>query len=135
MTSSGKGRCSDLAFLTVVSGLLNYLNSRLQGKCQLVSQLYNNVSAFRMKLSLINSHRLNSNTCDFPNYQKIFQQYKTNSCWYVTHNEQLQQTFTSRSVDLDQDIPLFRTLLTILMHHIQTLNLFYSSTQSKEIAV
>jgi hypothetical protein len=41
----------DLAFLIHICGHLNDLNNGLQGKCQLVTELYNNVSAFQMKLS------------------------------------------------------------------------------------
>jgi hypothetical protein len=81
----------DLAFLTDICGHLNDLNSKMQGKCQPVSEVYNNVSAFRMKLSSIHPQLLNSNTCHFPNCQEIFQQYKTNGGRYGRNTEKLQQ--------------------------------------------
>jgi hypothetical protein len=45
----------DMALMTDICGLVNYLNSKLQGKRQLVSELYNNASVFRMKVSLFHS--------------------------------------------------------------------------------
>jgi hypothetical protein len=63
-----------LAFLMDICGHLNDLNSKLRGKCQLVSELYNNVSAFQMRLPLFHLQILNNNnnTCHFPGLQKIF---------------------------------------------------------------
>jgi hypothetical protein len=45
----------DLASLTVICGHLNDLNSTLQGKRQIVSELYSDVLAFEIKLALFNS--------------------------------------------------------------------------------
>lgn len=46
-----------------------------------MSDLYNSVSAFQM-IIIISFSPFENNTCRFPNYQKIFQQYKTNSGQY-----------------------------------------------------
>jgi hypothetical protein len=69
-------RCvCDLA-LTDFCGHLNVPKSKMQWKCWLVSELYNNVLTFWMKLLLFTSQLLN-NICHYPNCQKIFQQQRS----------------------------------------------------------
>lgn len=43
----------DLAFLVDITQLLNVLNLQLQGKDQIISQLYDHVRAFKQKLLLL----------------------------------------------------------------------------------
>lgn len=46
----------DLAFLVDITELLNTLNLQLQGKDQVISQMYDHVRAFKQKLLLLNRH-------------------------------------------------------------------------------
>jgi hypothetical protein len=118
----------DIAFWpsNLLCGCVSDIYIKLQGKCQLVTEWYNNVSTFQIKLMLFHSQLLNNNNADFPNCQKIFQQYKTNSGQYVRCIEQLQQSFTDRFVDFDQDRYCSEHLLTLLNHPMKMLNLLYS---------
>lgn len=99
----------DLAFLTDICGHLNDLNQKLQGKCQLITKLHGDVSAFRMKLSLFHSQVTNNNTCHFLNCDQIFKKYKLNSNQYGIYIQQLQQSFNVRFEDFDRDKVLFST--------------------------
>ena len=53
---SDKHWMSDLAFLVDITELLNILNLQLQGKDQIISQLYDHVRAFKQKLLLLSRH-------------------------------------------------------------------------------
>ncbi|XP_042272649.1 general transcription factor II-I repeat domain-containing protein 2-like [Thunnus maccoyii] len=62
---------ADLAFLVYLTGHLNTLNKRLQGKEQLVPQLYAHMKAFRAKLRLSESQLRNFNVAHFPTLTEI----------------------------------------------------------------
>ncbi|KAI7798193.1 putative general transcription factor II-I repeat domain-containing protein 2-like [Triplophysa rosa] len=47
---------SDLAFLVDITELLNVLNVQLQGKDQIITQLFDHVKAFKQKLLLLKRH-------------------------------------------------------------------------------
>ncbi len=47
---------SDLAFLVDVTEMLNVLNVQLQGKDQIITQLFDHVRAFKQKLLLLRRH-------------------------------------------------------------------------------
>ncbi len=53
---SDKHWISDLAFLVDITELLNILNLQLQGKEQIISQLYDHIRAFKQKLLLLSRH-------------------------------------------------------------------------------
>jgi hypothetical protein len=83
---------------TDICGHLNDLNSKLQGKCQLVSEMHNDISTIQIKLWSFHSQLLNNSTSKFPNCQETFHQYKTNGGRYVRHTEQLQQLFADKGL-------------------------------------
>ncbi|XP_067453417.1 general transcription factor II-I repeat domain-containing protein 2-like [Thunnus thynnus] len=62
---------ADLAFLVDLTDHLNTLNKRLQGKEQLVPQLYAHMKAFRAKLRLSESQLRNFNVAHFPTLTEI----------------------------------------------------------------
>ena len=62
---------ADLAFLVDLTNYLNTLNKRLQGKEQLVPQLYAHIKAFRAKLRLFESQLRNFNVTHFPTLTEI----------------------------------------------------------------
>jgi len=62
---------ADLAFLVHLIGHLNTLNKNLQGKAQLVPQLYAHMKAFRAKLRLFETQLSNFNVAHFPTLTEI----------------------------------------------------------------
>ena len=57
---------SNLAFLTDVTDHLNDLNIKLQGKDQIITQMYDHVKSFKVKLRLWNKQICNGNFIHFP---------------------------------------------------------------------
>ena len=55
---SDKHWIADLAFLVDITELLNILNLQLQGRDQIITQLYDHVRAFKQKLQLLSRHLL-----------------------------------------------------------------------------
>lgn len=62
---------ADLAFLVDLTDHLNTLNKRLQGKDQLVPQLYAHIKAFCAKLCLFETQLSNFNVAHFPTLSEI----------------------------------------------------------------
>jgi len=62
---------ADLAFFVDLSDHLNTLNKSLQGKDQLVQQLYAHMKAFCVKLRLFETQLRNFNVAHFPTLSKI----------------------------------------------------------------
>ena len=61
----------DLAFLVDITTHLNELNTKLQGKNQLVTQLYENIKAFQLKLRLWERQLLENKASHFPCLNKL----------------------------------------------------------------
>ncbi|XDV11489.1 hypothetical protein PO909_000420 [Leuciscus waleckii] len=57
---------SDLAFLVDVTEMLTILNVQLQGKDQIITQLFDHVRAFKQKLLLLRRHLSAGNLAHFP---------------------------------------------------------------------
>ncbi|XP_073346963.1 general transcription factor II-I repeat domain-containing protein 2-like [Pagrus major] len=68
---SDKHWISDLAFLVDITELLNILNLQLQGKDQIISQLYDHVRAFKQKLLLLSRHLSTGNLAHFPSLREV----------------------------------------------------------------
>lgn len=62
---------ADLAFLVDLTGHLNTLNKSLQGKDQLVPQLYAHMKAFCVKLRHFETQLRNFNVAHFPTLSQI----------------------------------------------------------------
>ncbi|XP_074498629.1 general transcription factor II-I repeat domain-containing protein 2-like [Sebastes fasciatus] len=62
---------ADLAFLVDLTGHLNTLNKSLQGKDQLVPQLYAHMKAFCVKLRLFETQLRNFNVAHFPTLSEV----------------------------------------------------------------
>ena len=62
---------SDLAFLTDLTNHLNELNVSLQGKRQIITQMYDEILAFKMKLRLWERQLQNNNSDHFPKLASI----------------------------------------------------------------
>ena len=61
----------DLAFLVDITTHLNELNTKLQGKNQLVTQLYEHIKAFQLKLRLWERQLLENKASHFPCLNKL----------------------------------------------------------------
>uniref|UniRef100_A0A671KZD1 SPIN-DOC-like zinc-finger domain-containing protein n=1 Tax=Sinocyclocheilus anshuiensis TaxID=1608454 RepID=A0A671KZD1_9TELE len=62
---------SDLAFLVDVTELLNVLNVQLQGKDQIITQLFDHVKAFKQKLLLLRRRLSAGNLAHFPCLREV----------------------------------------------------------------
>lgn len=98
----------DLAFLVDITNHLNVLNTRLQGKDQLIFQLYAHILSFQSKLTLFRSQINTCNYVHFPNYKKIAEKYnKTDiNLMHVEKMDILIQAFQERFSDLKKIKPL-----------------------------
>lgn len=63
---------ADLALLVDLTQHLNSLNKSLQGKDQLVPQMYTHVKAFSVKLRLFEAQMGNFNTAHFPTLSEVY---------------------------------------------------------------
>ncbi|XP_053534711.1 general transcription factor II-I repeat domain-containing protein 2A-like [Ictalurus punctatus] len=61
---------SDLAFLVDVTELLNVLNVQLQGKDQIITQLFYHVRAYKQKVLLLRRHLSAGNLANFPCFRE-----------------------------------------------------------------
>ncbi|XP_072221995.1 general transcription factor II-I repeat domain-containing protein 2 [Leuresthes tenuis] len=98
---------ADLAFLVDLIGHLNTLNKSLQGKDQLVPQLYAHMKAFRAKLCLFETQLRNFNVAHFPTLSEIKKKEK-----YVSVLTSLKTEFSQRFQDfstIEKEIKLFST--------------------------
>ncbi|XP_030259832.1 general transcription factor II-I repeat domain-containing protein 2-like [Sparus aurata] len=62
---------ADLAFLLDITELLNILNLQLQGRDQIITQLYDHVRAFKQKLQLLSRHLSAGNLAHFPSLREV----------------------------------------------------------------
>ncbi|CAB3221837.1 unnamed protein product [Arctia plantaginis] len=98
----------DLAFLVDITNHLNVLNTRLQGKNQLISQLYAHVASFQCKLTLFRSQLNSGNYHHFPNYKKMAKKFNTTAMnfSYVEKLDILIQSFQDRFSEFKKVKPL-----------------------------
>ncbi|XP_069767039.1 general transcription factor II-I repeat domain-containing protein 2-like isoform X2 [Narcine bancroftii] len=104
---------SGLAFLVDVTSHLNNLNLQLQGKNQLVHEMYAHVVAFEAKLRLWESQFKKSNFAHFPNLQRCK---PTDLDTFVTVLHDLKNEFSSRFADFclhGSDFKLFATPFSV----------------------
>ena len=104
---------SKLSFLVDITSHMNELNLKLQGKENLICELYRNITAFRRKLSLFEAQLEGGNFSHF----QCFQEFCTENAGRDVNLEfqkkiiqDLQMHFSERFSDLDQienDIRLF----------------------------
>jgi hypothetical protein len=66
-----EGWITDIAFLVDVTGHLNNLNKELHGKDKLITDMYNNIKAFRVKLRLWENHLKLRNLVHFPHLKTL----------------------------------------------------------------
>lgn len=64
---------SALAFLADLCEHLNVLNMSLQGKNEIITDLFGRVNAFKIKLSLWESQLRDKNTCHFPRLTLVYE--------------------------------------------------------------
>ena len=103
---------SNLAFLTDVTDHLNDLNIKLQGKDQIITQMYDHVKSFKVKLRLWNKQICNGNFIHFPALKSL-KKIESNSLTIYSGilNELLQQ-FETRFKDFKALEPQFQIFST-----------------------
>ncbi|XP_049333458.1 general transcription factor II-I repeat domain-containing protein 2A-like [Astyanax mexicanus] len=87
---------ADLAFLTDLTGLLNELNLKLQGKDRLICHLFEAVCAFEMKLNLFATQLKKGNLTHFPTCQEAFAHKNYNWSRHSCVLEDLKLAFSAR---------------------------------------
>jgi hypothetical protein len=65
------GLMTDLAFLVDVTGYLNNLDKELQGKDKLITDMYNDIKAFRIKLRLWEKQLKLHNLVHYPHLKSL----------------------------------------------------------------
>ncbi|CAG9784985.1 unnamed protein product [Diatraea saccharalis] len=100
------------AFLVDITNHLNVLNTRLQGKNQLISQLYAHVSSFQCNLTLFRSQFNSENYNHFPNYKKMAEKFNKTAInvSYVEKLDILIQSFQDRFSEFKKVKPLLDIL-------------------------
>ncbi len=90
----------DLTFFTDITGHLNHFNSQLQGKIQLISDLFNTVRAFLAKLLLFKTQLAKGDFLHFPTCKELSPANETTrnaqSETYVAYVEKLELEFDGR---------------------------------------
>ena len=102
---------ANLAFLVDITAHLNDLNLRLQGKDQLVSDLFRYIVAFERKLDLLKRHLEQSNFKHFPTLNKL---QPGDATLYVQFMSDLKDQFSSWFEDIRSD----EIELKLFAHHL-----------------
>lgn len=92
----------DLAFLTDITGHLNDLNIKLQGKDQFIFQLMSNIKAFKQKLCLFQDHLKINNFAHFPYCQKMHEKFPLMKMQYDDQIQILRNAFDKRFSDFEK---------------------------------
>lgn len=92
----------DLAFLTDITGHLNDLNTKLQGRNQFIFQLVSNIKAFKSKLVLFHQQLKDKNFVHFPYCQKMQEKFPNMKMMYDDQVKILLQSFNDRFLDFEK---------------------------------
>ena len=99
---------SNLAFLTDLTDLLNVLNTKLQGRKQLITQMFDNVKAFQIKLTLWKKQLSVRNLVHFSNLNCLETVEPTSLKEYPDIISNLQMQFNRRFQDVRVLEPHFK---------------------------
>ena len=93
---------SDLSFLADITYHLNVLNTKLQGRNQMVNDLANHIFGFEQKLKLFNSCLIGGELTHFPSTKKMVEKHSSlhTAAMYSNKIEDLQNAFESRFEDI-----------------------------------
>ncbi|KAI7790569.1 general transcription factor II-I repeat domain-containing protein 2 [Triplophysa rosa] len=118
---------ADLAFLVDLTSHLNALNKSLQGKDQLISEMYALLKSFAMKLRLFERQISDRNAVHFPSLSEIISSFSDSNILgkmdkYSIVLTSLITEFNQRFQDfsaIDNDIKLFSTPLSVNVEEVQ----------------
>jgi hypothetical protein len=99
---------SDFAFLVDMTQHLNDLNLQLQGRNQLVNDIFTHVNAFEVKLPLWEIQLTNQNRAHFPTLNDKAKSVSFNVAKYATEIGVLREEFKSRFQDFRKHETYFR---------------------------
>ncbi|KAL4083803.1 hypothetical protein QTP88_029119 [Uroleucon formosanum] len=112
----------NLAFLTDITTLLNELNTKLQGKDKLLSDMYSNIKSFQVKLKLLHKHINEQHLDHFVCCKTVLESTKSTLNWETTKInflniiENLQNEFSIRFSDFyvqENKIKLFQNPFSV----------------------
>lgn len=98
---------SDLAFLTDITGHLNTVNQRLQGKDNFIFDMFQELQALQLKLQLFQSHLLSGNLVHFQTCLLFQREYHCDFSGYHKCCETLQTEFNNQFQDFRKKKDLF----------------------------
>lgn len=89
---------SELAFCVDILKYINEINIKLQGKNQLISDMYFHIKSFEIKLKLLKSHIEKNELIHFPNCKTLFEssEFSLSTVKFVETISILQQEFNNR---------------------------------------
>jgi hypothetical protein len=102
----------DFAFLVYIRIQLNELNSRVQGKYQVITTMFDHVKFFETKLRLLESQIKNKNFVHFPALQKCNDQYSQK---YAEIISELRKKFNARFRNFKENV-VFQSLFFPFLH-------------------
>jgi len=102
----------DLAFLTDLTGHLNALNLKLQGKRQVITQMYDSVKSFKVKLSLFQRQLIVGNLAHFSTLNSLGKVENQSLKEYADIISDLHQQFVLRFNDFKALEPHFQLFAT-----------------------
>lgn len=110
---------NDLAFMVDITEHLNWLNTKMQGRDKLVTEFYDSVRAFELKLNLWEKQLPLGNFAHFPTLKltgEIHGTAQVNRERYRQKIAELRDEFEERFLDfrkLDKDFTIFRTPFSV----------------------
>lgn len=110
----------DLAFMVDITGHLDFLNTKMQGRNKLVTELYDSIRTFEMKLQLFERQLKESNLSHFPTLKSLQSTTELpadiNTEKYCINISNLKNEFQERFADfkyLEKDISIFQNPFSV----------------------
>ncbi|KAL4101074.1 hypothetical protein QTP88_021094 [Uroleucon formosanum] len=119
----------NLAFLTDITTLLNELNTKLQGKDKLLSDMYSNIKSFQVKLKLLHKHINEQHLDHFVCCKTVLESTKSTLNWETTKInflniiENIQNEFSIRFSDFyvqENKIKLFQNPFSVYIDDVES---------------
>jgi len=103
---------SELAFCVDILKYINEINIKLQGKNQLIPDMWFHIKSFEMKLKLLQTHIEKNELTHFPNCKKLFEssEFSLSRVKFVEAISILQQEFNNRFQDFKRHSQYFQLL-------------------------
>ncbi|XP_023366110.1 general transcription factor II-I repeat domain-containing protein 2-like isoform X2 [Otolemur garnettii] len=117
---TNKDWVKDLAFLVDITTHLNTLNMSLQGRSQVVTQIYDSIHSFLAKLCLWETQLTRNNLAHFPTL-KLVSENENDGLNYIPKIKELKTEFQKRCSDFklyENELVLFSSPFSININHV-----------------